>query len=195
MTEDEWQASDDPLAMMELLYGLAEARRAGWLGRLGLRPYGLNARKLRLYAGHLRDLLREYTPGGLQIAEWAAAKVGRAKGRWAAHLVLAAAQQSNALLQVHGVCSREPQRRQAALIRCLFGNPFRPAAFDRAWRTPATVVRATAIEEARDFGLLPDLATALEAAGCSDAAVLGHCRGPGPHALGCWVLDAVMDRA
>jgi hypothetical protein len=32
----------------------------------------------------------------------------------------------------------------------------------------------------------------LEEAGCTDAALLGHPRGPGPHWLGCHALDAVL---
>jgi hypothetical protein len=35
----------------------------------------------------------------------------------------------------------------------------------------------------------------LEEAGCSDARLLGHLRGPGPHARGCWSLDALLDKS
>jgi hypothetical protein len=40
--------------------------------------------------------------------------------------------------------------------------------------------------------MLSLLADALEDAGCGDAAVLSHCRGEGPHYLGCWVLDGLL---
>jgi fatty acid-binding protein DegV len=33
---------------------------------------------------------------------------------------------------------------------------------------------------------------ALEDAGCSDAAILTHCREPGEHVRGCWVVDQVQ---
>jgi hypothetical protein len=36
------------------------------------------------------------------------------------------------------------------------------------------------------------LADALEEAGCDDADLLGHLRGPGPHAHGCWALDLLL---
>jgi hypothetical protein len=36
------------------------------------------------------------------------------------------------------------------------------------------------------------LADALEEAGCTSAAVLDHCRGPGPHVRGCWVVDLIL---
>jgi hypothetical protein len=84
-----------------------------------------------------------------------------------------------------------------ALIRCVFGNPFRPAALDPAWaRTASGAVAglAAAIYQERAFDRLPVLADALEEAGCTDAQLLGHLRGPGPHARGCWVLDQLLGR-
>jgi len=41
----------------------------------------------------------------------------------------------------------------------------------------------------RTFADLPLLADALEDAGCTNAAVRAHCRTPGEHVRGCWVLD------
>jgi hypothetical protein len=38
------------------------------------------------------------------------------------------------------------------------------------------------------------LADALEAAGCTDADLLGHLRGAGPHVRGCAALDGVLGR-
>jgi hypothetical protein len=38
---------------------------------------------------------------------------------------------------------------------------------------------------------MPD---ALEDAGCTDADLLGHLRGPGPHVLGCWAVDLVLEK-
>jgi hypothetical protein len=82
----------------------------------------------------------------------------------------------------------------ADLLRCVFGNPFRPLAFDPAWRTPTAVALAEATYAARDFAGLPVLADALEDAGCDAAELLAHLRGPGPHARGCWALDAVLGK-
>jgi hypothetical protein len=89
-----------------------------------------------------------------------------------------------------------PERRvQARLLRDIFGNPFRPAAVDPAWLawgggTPRKL--AGAIYDKRRFKDLPNLADALEEAGCTDAAILGHLRGPGPHVRGCFALDLVL---
>lgn len=86
-------------------------------------------------------------------------------------------------------------RVQAAFARCMFGSPFRPAAIDPVWRSSTVLALAAGVYEERAFDRLPILADALEEAGCSDADVLGHCRGGGPHAPGCWVLDGLLVRS
>jgi hypothetical protein len=84
----------------------------------------------------------------------------------------------------------------AWLLRDVFGPlPFRPVAPDPAWLAwrGGTVPRlARAAYDDRAFDRLPVLADALEEAGCDDADILGHLRGPGPHARGCWVVDALL---
>jgi hypothetical protein len=83
------------------------------------------------------------------------------------------------------------------LVLEVFGNPFRPVAVDPrwlAWNEAAVRHLARAIYDERAFDRLPVLADALEDAGCADAAVLSHCRGPGPHARGCWVVDLLLDK-
>jgi hypothetical protein len=44
------------------------------------------------------------------------------------------------------------------------------------------------------LALLLILADALEDAGCTDRAILDHCRGPGPHCSGCFVVDLLTGR-
>ena len=80
------------------------------------------------------------------------------------------------------------------LFRCVFGNPFRPAALPKGWRTADVLGLARAIYEDRAFDRLPLLADALMDAGCGDDQVLGHCRGAGPHVRGCWVVDLVLGK-
>jgi hypothetical protein len=53
---------------------------------------------------------------------------------------------------------------------------------------------ATGIYSEKAFDRLPILADALEDAGCTDAAILSHCRGEGPHARGCWVVDLILGK-
>jgi hypothetical protein len=81
-----------------------------------------------------------------------------------------------------------------ALLRCIFGNPFRPVAFDPRWRTADAVALARGIYDERAFDRLPLLADALMDAGCDREDVLSHCRGDRPHVRGCWVVDLVLGK-
>jgi hypothetical protein len=85
-------------------------------------------------------------------------------------------------------------REWAPDLRCIVGNPFRPVAFAPSWRTETAVALAAGIYAERAFDRLPILADALEEAGCDVADVRTHCRGPGPHARGCWVVDGVLGK-
>jgi hypothetical protein len=80
------------------------------------------------------------------------------------------------------------------LLRCIFGNPFRPVPFDPRWRTETAVALATGIYVDRAFDRLPILADALEETGCDHPDVLTHCRGPSTHARGCWVVDLLLGK-
>jgi hypothetical protein len=79
-----------------------------------------------------------------------------------------------------------------SLIHCLFGNPFRPVTIAQSWQTPTAVAIARTIYDERGFQDLPVLADALEDAGGTDADILNHLRGPGPHVRGCWVVDLLL---
>jgi hypothetical protein len=91
----------------------------------------------------------------------------------------------------------EEEAAERALVHDVFGNPFRPAALDPAWLAGAGGSArpiAQVIYDRRRFEDLPVLADALEEAGCANADILHHCRAPGAHARGCWVLDLVLGR-
>ena len=90
---------------------------------------------------------------------------------------------------------RVPSAVCCGLVRCLFGNPFRPVRFDPAWQTPAVLAVAQGCYAGRAFDRLPVLADALEDAGCDAPDLLAHLRGPGPHARGCRPLDLVLGHA
>ncbi|MGL6095530.1 MAG: hypothetical protein ACRC7O_07010 [Fimbriiglobus sp.] len=99
------------------------------------------------------------------------------------------------------VCGPEPivskrvMNSQCELLRDILGNPFRPVAFSPAWRSSAALGLATTMYAGRDFAHMPVLADALEEAGCDHPDVLSHCRGPGPHVRGCWVVDLVLGKS
>ena len=87
--------------------------------------------------------------------------------------------------------------RLAALLREVLGNPFRPVNVNPAWLTwDGGCIQSLArrIYDERGFAALPVLADALEEAGCSDADILRHCREPGPHVRGCWVVDFLLGK-
>jgi hypothetical protein len=85
------------------------------------------------------------------------------------------------------------------LLRDNFLNPFRPAprllTAVLAW-SDGTVRRiAEGIYQERAFHRLPILADALLDSGCDDEEWLQHCRSPGPHVRGCWVVDLLLGKA
>jgi hypothetical protein len=89
---------------------------------------------------------------------------------------------------------------QVALLRDLF-NPFRPVSVEPTWLTATVTSLARAAYEERalpsgelDAELLAVLADALEDAGCDNADILGHLRGPGPHVRGCWGVDLLLGK-
>jgi hypothetical protein len=91
----------------------------------------------------------------------------------------------------------ETTARLSAAVREVMGNPFRPWSVRPDWLTAHDgAVRRIAehVERTGNFAELPILGDALEDAGCSDAEALAHCRDGGPHAFGCWVLDAILER-
>jgi len=87
---------------------------------------------------------------------------------------------------------------QVALLHDIFGNPFRPTPplppVVLAWNDGTVPKLAQAIYEDRAFNRLPILADALEEAGCNNADILAHCRQPGEHFRGCWVVDLLLGK-
>ena len=82
-------------------------------------------------------------------------------------------------------------------VRDVFGNPFRPVVLQPSWlgRDGGIKFLARALYDGWRFAELPALADAIAKEGCQGAtAVLAHCRGPGPHVRGCWVLDMLTGR-
>lgn len=87
--------------------------------------------------------------------------------------------------------------KQARLLRDIFGNPFRPVAVESSWLAwnDGTVVKmAQGIYDDGAFDRLPVLADALEDAGCHNTDIHDHCRRPGQHVRGCWVVDLLLGK-
>lgn len=84
---------------------------------------------------------------------------------------------------------------QAAMVRDIFGNPFRPLTFSPSWRTDNTVALTRAMYDANEFSGMPILADALQDAGCDSDDILNHCRNLNQlHVRGCWVTDLVLGK-
>jgi hypothetical protein len=91
-------------------------------------------------------------------------------------------------------CDAAETKYQAAILRCLFGPLlFRSILFKPVWLSRDGSIARLAHRIGQDlaFDLLPLLADALQDAGCSDEAILNHCRSHEPHVRGCWVVSAL----
>ncbi|WP_162271540.1 hypothetical protein [Gemmata sp. SH-PL17] len=84
---------------------------------------------------------------------------------------------------------------QCNLIRDVFPVPPKWATrVELVCQSPTANALAGQMYESRDFDAMPILADALQDAGCADENILSHCRGPGPHVRGCWVVDLVLEK-
>jgi len=82
-------------------------------------------------------------------------------------------------------------------LRDIFGNLFRAVVVGPTWLSwNAGTIRhlAEGIYDERAFDRLPILGNALEGAGCTDTEILNHCRLPGVHVRGCWLIDALLGK-
>jgi hypothetical protein len=215
MTEAEWQASEQPRSMLNFLRGKASARklrlfacaccRRIWhlLDEAQRRGVVVAERFADGFAAPRERKLAKRpiygaTPGGYWSVEGKVkAAVCAALDRSADAAALGAAQSAWGAAyqaeQAHG----EPVA-QAHLLRCIAGNPYRPAAVDPGWLTPTVAALAGAAYEERllpagelDAVRLGVLADALEEAGAVGSLV-DHLRGGSPHVRGCFAVDLLL---
>ncbi len=196
MTVEEWlAASSEPLSLFEYLQSSASQRK--------LRLYSVaGGRKLMLHfnsafldsafdavefqadgsatAEQIDDLLTRW-PEGLHPG-------------WNDHIGLGYDDPKEVAWTVAHELGEDTPSAARGLLRDIFGNPFRPIVADPAWLTPTVQSIASALYADRAFDRLPILADALEEAGCTNTDVLLHCRKPGEHVRGCWVVDLVLGK-
>jgi hypothetical protein len=111
--------------------------------------------------------------------------------------VVAERELSGGRLVPFGEASEKVRRSQASMLRDIFGNSFRSVTFHPAWLTwhdGLLVSMAQKIYDSREFRDMPVLADALEEAGCDNLDILAHCRQPGEHVRGCWIVDLVLGK-
>jgi hypothetical protein len=186
MTEEEWLSCAEPAPMLEFLRGKTSDR------------------KVRLFIHaciwHVLPFAEQGVVDGWKgRASWsigdptdAVNEITKYAGSRAAKVIQGTAKERLAFFY----CFRNEQgTRQSNSLRCIFGSlPFRPVTIEPAWITPTVKQLAGAIYEERAFDRLPILADALEEAGCTDADILNHCRQPGEHVRGCWVIDLILSK-
>lgn len=211
MTEAVWLASNDPVSMLEWLLEGRHAQYGAW------RPNTASDRKLRLFACAccrsslvFQPLPSQWDKEAVEDAEeWA--ETGQRPDRESAHYangpgwcLLPDAMEA---AKVWAFCANEKaarKRQVAALIREIFGNPFRAWHRDGSllfapghyrvtadgqrshvwddcsrWLTRTVVSVARHIYDDQDFEAMPALADALMDAGCDYEDLLQHLN-PGP---------------
>jgi hypothetical protein len=147
---------------------------------------------------------REWEFGG-EPAFWVAKNLGRGF-----YKVTAAQSAVGVAVQVAVLAGGEHERqaemeKQAALLRDVFGNPFHPLPpINLSLLTWNGGLIRTLAQAAYDDRLLPSgeldparlgvLADALTDAGFTDAELLEHLRGEGPHLRGCYGVDLLLSR-
>src|SRR5947209_7493556 len=154
------------------------ARAGGAFSEKSHTPEYRHARR----AAHAADAARRFRDRIETAVDWLTCAVRNAAGDVSC----------DALGSVRAPADNPEREYHRRLLVDIFGNPFRPVAFDPRWRTEDVLGLARGIYEDRAFDRLPLLADALMDAGCDDEQVIGHCRSEGPHVRGCWVVDLVL---
>jgi hypothetical protein len=220
MREVDWQGLDDPYEMLAVLHGIASARKlylfiGACVRRVWHRLYDERTREAVDWAECMADGVshlesREFV---CRKASDTATELERRRDEfpnYSAEIailgvveeeecpVALAARASSACLPYADLPDAE-RGAQAALLRCVFGDPFRPPPVGASWLTRTVTSLASAAYELRsvpggefDPARLAVLADALEEVGCAEQAILDHLRGPGPHVRGCWPVDLVL---
>ena len=195
MTEEEWRACANACLMLTVLWKRAtSARKLRLFACAACRLYPLLLDTPR--ARRALEVAEQFADGAATAGElWAAAEAAKP---WASADAARQDAYQGAYQVVYAGNEGGKGVAIAELTRDVFGNPLRPPpAIDPAWLSwnGGTVAKlARSIYEERRFADVPILADALEEAGCTDAALLCHCRDPGPHVRGCWVLDRLTNR-
>jgi hypothetical protein len=213
MTEAEWLACEDPRPMLELLTENASDRKLKLFATASFRhitdllPDSEQQRAIEMLeqmaegtaTKEARSTAIRDAHSAIPPEDWVDDGVPADHLHFVALILYRALASSDAAGHaVHAARGREDgaaeRRVQSRLIRDLFGNPFRPVTVDTEWLTSTVIALAQQMYDSRDFSAMPILADALQDAGCENADILTHCRGPGPHVRGCWVVDLVLGK-
>lgn len=178
MTEQEWLASNDPVAMLNFVRGRT--------------PGVCTERRLRLFACACYELCGYPAGDGCNQAwyEWQINNPEKPPNVWdgwetiTSQTIWPVCVQRGSFDALIAVCLMLGKRNEcSALLRDIFGNPYRSQSpshtdkcLDSFWSDPTVLSLAQAIYDDRAFDRMPILADALEEEGCQDEAILRHCR-------------------
>lgn len=213
MTEEEWLAASDPTPMLEFLIGKVTDRKLRLLGVAVARGSWDRLEDER--SRRAVEAAEQFADGLIGISELAAL----ADDAWDVRDEMWDAGPANCddrlwLAQAAGLTASVfewnrrfnrpgpfeeypfslPSSAHCGMLRDIFGNPFHPAALDPDWLTLDVIALAEGIYEDLAFDRMPILADALQDAGCEKNEILNHCREPGEHVRGCWVIDLLTGR-
>jgi hypothetical protein len=213
MTEAEWLACNDPMRMLYLLGDQVSERKRRLFAcaccRL-VQPYAQ-------HAGYRRPLetAERFADGQATAAElrracsishpanpgpgslWLAEAIASLEPRFGNEILYVPGHAARAHRDLNGASDWSAATcTQAQVLRDLTGHLYHQVAINpnslpsHAGVTPRQL--AEVIYEDGAFHELPVLADVLEEAGCADECILDHCRSPGPHFRGCWLLDLIL---
>jgi hypothetical protein len=206
MTEAEWLTGTDPTPMLKFLKGQASDRKLQMFGcaccrrvwhLLGTKCHAVIKAVESFADGHASMERVEQAYRGIRN------NFGRETHLWSCVEELRSASETDAVVRVSEAVVRDAfaggrqiqeLKNQTELLRDIFGNPFRPVTILPEWRTSTVLALSQGIYDEKAFDRMPILADALQDAGCDNEQVLGHCRGPGPHVRGCFVMDACLGK-
>jgi hypothetical protein len=204
MTEAEWLASTDPIALLEgLPRPLSDRKLRLWMTACHRRVWHL----LTGLERRMPEATELYLEGKISLAQFDAAYIDN--GLFADDHAPTPEEYSleRALGEVEYITeyANDPEVEMAAqadLVREIFGNPFRAVTVEPTWLASDVGAIPRLAQSIYDNRKLPEgaldpvqmatLADALERAGCKSEALLSHCRGAGPHVLGCWPVDRIL---
>ena len=204
MTEQEWLTSIDPQRM--LAFVTADRRNEDGIWPLGYKP--ATDRQLRLFAvaccrlrGTADSVVDGYERDGAPLDGYDMPGEQHTDLEWA--------------LEWCRISPKVSQEDKSALLRCIFGNPWRlmevydetiigQAGFStqeprkrivkriiKPWITPQVVAFAQNLYDSRQWDAMPALADMLEENNCTDRQILDHLRSADPHCRGCFCLDLI----
>jgi hypothetical protein len=205
MTDRQWQKSTALWSMLNTLRYVVPCRKVHLFAVAGIRSVQVTGRSKTLGArrDQLADALESFAEGQGPYDDFETAQTALGRQR--------ADTQAVALCRLFVLGAQEFPTYDPAesetwpastpelcdLLREVVGNPFRPTRIDPQWLTwnnSTVAILARTIRTEKDFALMPVLADALEDAGCSEAALLAHCREKCQHVASCWLLDLLTEQ-